>query len=226
MASSGTSNGLSPRIDAARKALGIVLPGETEAASLVPAPKYSRLAYANAGTSPEGNTRFNFFQSAYAAQTSNLRQPGKLTQNGLFICRGLGFDFTTATDNQADDDLTAFDIAESIRKILHAGYIRFEKNGRLILEDYGLHKYPSGGGIHAALATTTTATTTSQSGGICTNGVPDVRNRFQFSAPIIFTPNDVADFIVDFGTAIALGGTAVGTLMATLWGDEIVDSDR
>jgi hypothetical protein len=226
MSLNSAANGLSPRVAAVIAQMGIMLPGQGESASLIPANKYSKLAITAAGLSPDGNTKFSFFQSAYAPQTCNVRQPGKFTQSGVFLATGIGFDIWGVGDVEIDDDATAFDFAAPFLKYLRQGYIRFEKNSKLILEDFGLGKYPNGGGAVVTSAVENTNTTVVHQAATVNNGVADVRNRHQFPMPIVFTPNDTADFSVDFGTAIALLAGTTGIILATVYGYEVVDSDR
>jgi len=86
-----TAAGITPRVDTIRRKLGIGLPGEGESASLYPAPKFSRLVVTVGGLSPDGTAKFSFFQTAFNPQFTNIRNPGKLSQQGLFLMTGVGF---------------------------------------------------------------------------------------------------------------------------------------
>ena len=221
-----TAAGITPRVDTIRRKLGIMLPGEGESASLYPAPKFSRLAVVAAGTSPDNTAKFSFFQNAFNPQTTNIRNPGKLSQQGLFLMTGVGFHIMSTGKNELVKADEAWLMATPLLKYLNGGYIRCEKNGRLIFDDYGLYKYPSGGGAVVSMAVNDTTLTTIWTGAVVNNGHADIRNRNTFKSPIVFTPNDVLDFSVDFGTVIPLLAGTGAMLTATIFGDEFADSDR
>lgn len=213
---------LSPRVDEARRKMGIVLPGEGEQVAITEITKYDTLAIANAGTTAS----LDFFQQAYAPQTTNIKSTGHLIENGLFIAEGMGFQLTVTGDNQIDDDLTSADVAQALINYLNAGYVTVNVNDKLVLEDIAIGRWPAGFGPYVAIGGATTATTTSWTGATVSNGFPSIANRRNFKSPIVLTNEDVFALAVRYGTAIAWPSSASGILRAYVWGTRISDGER
>ena len=222
MSQIGAANGISERINRVRQQMGIVLPGEGEQVAVIQTTRYDVQSVANAGTTDA----INFFQSAYSPQTTNVKVPGQLCQSGIFVAQGMGFHLWPSADNQIDDDLTAGDLGQGLINYLNGGFIQLSVNDKVLVEDFGLFRWPGGGGAYAQLAAATTATTTSWTGAVVTNGFPSSGNMRKFDSPLTLTNADVVNLSVRYGSAIALPGSATLKLMGFIYGVRLQDSER
>jgi hypothetical protein len=215
---------------AATNAAGVVAPGQVDQAAIeLWTPKYYIAKAADAaGTGNGGNALFRFFFDTTAGLT-NITNPGKLTNVGIYAVHGIGFtvdiDSGTAMGGVYGEStvftanaVLGLQMAETLRKYLKQGALQIKRNTRVILDDYGLEKYPGGGGpsIHSSIASGITTAT-----GYAlpvNNGEATVDNRFWFPRPIPFGPGDTIAMQVDFGTKIAAPATGIVRIIAHLWG--------
>ncbi len=213
---------MSDRVNQVRQKLGIVLPGEGEQVTVSEVCKYDTVAVAQAGVT----TPIDFFTANYSPQTTNLRNPGKLVENGLFMAEGMAFTVRPVGDNQIDDDLTAGDVAQALINYLDNGYITVLVNDKLVLEDIALGRWPAGFGAHVSMAAATTTASINWAGATVNNGFPSIANRRNFKTPIVLQNDDIFNLSVRYGTAIAMPGTATVAIRAYVWGTRITDGER
>lgn len=219
-------SGLSSRVRAAIAAAGLRFKGDggdnNSVVETLDHDFYSVLAYANDGSSPNGDATFKFFQDKRSVHVTNIVKPGQLTVKSGVLVRGIGFEFlpSKSVNLASASAATNAAVVGDTQRILRQGYFRFDVNGDMKHENIGLHKYPAGGGVSVSGDVAATAATTA----VANNGVPLASNRRIFDSPVLVTPDDDVSLTVEFASKIALTvGGMTGELIAYLWGREIRD---
>lgn len=222
-----------PNVRAVTNRQGILNDGEADAGVRMQwNPRYSRLTASSTSASPSGTGVWTFFRDNFDPNNTNLRTPGKLSQIGRYVASGLGFHVTLSGSASAQigaptsNGTAQLDNAEVIRKYLEAGAIVLRKNGRDVFTDFGLYKYPSGGGIHVVGGLAVTGTTLERQALVVNNGMPTVDNRFLFPLPIAFDPQDTVELTVSYATNPTSPSNTLAVLTATIFGMEAVDSQQ
>lgn len=200
---------------------------------------YHRVAYGAAGA-----TSFSFFNAGQTKYVTNWPTANGLQNETVFIARSLKFfpeisnDIDAAAVAAGDPGVydatpaTAgepLDLAAEWDRILRNGLVTLKIGDYNIIDgEYGLTRFPSGGGPCAAFAFGGVDSDLSAGafGGaaIVNNGVPAAGNVYTFSPAAIIVPQKIVDLKVEFKTALAVGSAFV--IRAELDGDYIAAANQ
>lgn len=146
------------------------------------------------------NQTLTFFQSSYSDYVTNLPQPGYipgdhamwLTSLAFTIQRGYQVDGTAEADGepfQTDTDPST--VAADMQAIIENGLVELKIGSVIVARRFGLHHFPAGGGVNAAVSVANnTAAPTINHIAMTTNGAPSQQNKHRFTPPQSIFPND------------------------------------
>lgn len=201
---------------------------------------YHRLAYAAAGA-----TSFSFFNVNPSTGVSNWPSPNGLNNESVFIMTALSFrvDANTtvagaaqAANNPAVYSATPatagepFDIAAELDAIYRNGLVTLRIGDfNLIDGEYGLSRFPQGGGSCGAFAfggvDSDLAAGAFGGAGVVTNGVPAANNVYRFTPQYPILPQKPVLLTLQFLAALSLGAQP-GTILAEMDGLYISPSNQ
>jgi len=216
------ASGISAQVDRARKQRGQVLTNEGDV-RLKEYPRYSIQKLAAGATA----TDFLFFQDAANSgkMVTNLPQSGQVVSSGIFRCTAIGFHVDA--EGSASDEVVAAatSIAAAQLKVraINGGWFALSVGDRKALEDYGLFKYPSGGGVFGFASNANDNSTTVNNTNVVGNGFPSAGNLRRI-VPIDITSKDAIKLDLSYRTALVAPANVNLYIMCTLYGDLLQDA--
>lgn len=164
-----------------------------------------------------GSTQFRFFNASPSKFISNLPQSGQISTDTamwlhhIYFAFETGYDITGAADTNGKalvpsgtaPTISPFEVAEFLRKVMQSGLVKLRIQDRTYLDDFGIGRFPQGGGAAINPAVESTASSQVAYAAHTTNGVPHASNMFEFRPAVPVLPGKQIDLTVDFPVEIA-----------------------
>jgi len=170
-------------------------------------------------TPDAGPTTLSFFQSqSFSKYVCNMNN-GRLNNDQLFILTAVRVDVQlnvtiagaqssatvgTQAASAAGLPVTDFDL---FKDIVCNGVLSLSVGNQSIIDDYGLHNFPAGGGISGYGNISNTTASTLAALNVWTNGAPDAGNAFTIPAYPIVPGRDV-QAVIDWQALLNLNDAA------------------